>query len=261
MPAELVGMCGRFVLEATATEIVRTFGLDEMEDVPPRYNIAPTQPIVIVRGRSVPEGSNLPPREALLARWGLIPSWARSTSDAPLLINARSETATSKASFRNAMRRGRILVPASGFYEWRRTPDPEGGRKPLLQPFYVRPREGGVIAFAGLSEREAAGEPMDTAAIMTVDANETFRPIHHRMPIVIASDQFERWLDCDAAGPADVADLLQTPDDAFFEAVPVSDRVNKATNQGAELIERVEVEAETPVAKAPEDELQRDLFG
>ena len=257
-------MCGRFVLEATVTEIERTFGLDTVPDMPPRYNIAPTQPIAIVRARDVPEGSNRPPRELVFARWGLIPSWAKDPNQSPLLINARSETAAQKASFRSAMRHGRVLVPASGFYEWKRTPPPDGRGKPTLEPFYVRPRDGGTIAFAGLSEREAAGEPMDTAAILTVDANEAFRPIHHRMPIVIHADDHERWLDCKRGQPADVADLMRTPEPDFFEAVPVSERVNKATNQGPELIERVErapPEPPGPKPRSAPDASQGDLFG
>ena len=249
-------MCGRFVLEATTTELVDAFALDGLGeaapdgDLPARYNIAPTQPIVIVRSREVPEGSNVPPREAALARWGLIPSWAKDPKDVPLLINARSETAAQKASFRGPMRHGRILVPASGFYEWRRTPNPSGKGKPLLEPFHVRPRAGGVVAFAGLLSREAGGEPLASAAIMTVDANDMFRPIHHRMPIVIEPSEFDRWLDCAAYDVGDVADLLRTPEPDLFEAIPVSDRVNRVANQGPELIVPVEPRAE-PVAPEP----------
>ena len=249
-------MCGRFVLEDTAEEIARAFGLDEVEAFPPRYNIAPTQPILIVRARDVPDGSNLPRREAVFARWGLLPSWVKDPKDFPLLINARSETAASKASFRSAMRRGRILVPASGFYEWKRTDARDGRGKPIIEPFWVRPRCGGSIAFAGLMEtNEMGGGPIDTACIMTVDANDTFRPIHHRMPVVIDPSDFERWLNFEVNDPRAVADLLRTPDEDFFEAVPISDRVNKVANQGPELLEPVERVAE-PVApdKASEPE-------
>ena len=256
-------MCGRFALEADHTELVEAFGLDSMPDMPPRYNIAPTQPIVVVRGRDVPEGSNAPPREALLARWGLIPSWAKDPKDVPLLINARSETAAQKASFRGAMRHGRVLVPASGFYEWRRTPPPGGRGKPQLQPFWVRARGGGTVAFAGLNEREAAGKPLDTAAILTVDANDAFRDIHHRMPVLVAPDDWERWLDVRRT-PADVADVLRTPRDDAFEAIPVSDAVNKVRNQGPELIERVEPparEAGRTRPKEPAGATQGELFG
>ena len=264
-----IGMCGRFVLEATATELVDAFALDGLGDVapdgdiPPRYNIAPTQPIVIVRARDVPEGSNAPPREAALARWGLIPSWAKDPKDVPLLINARSETAAQKASFRGPMRHGRIVVPASGFYEWRRTPNPSGKGKPIIEPFYVRPRAGGLVAFAGLMSREAAGEPIDTAAILTVDANDAFRDIHHRMPIVIELGAVDRWLDCKGNDLGDIVDLIRTPGPDVFEAIPVSDRVNRVANQGPELIVPVEPRAEpvAPVADEAAPVEQRDLFG
>ena len=256
-------MCGRFALEAHRAQIVDAFALDAAPDMPARYNIAPTQPILIVRGREVPEGSNAPPREAVLARWGLIPAWAKDPKDLPLLINARSETAAQKASFRSAMRHGRALVPASGFYEWRRTPPPGGKGKPVLEPFWVRPKRGGIVAFAGLNEREAAGEPMDTAAIMTVDATTEFSDIHHRMPVVVHPDDWTRWLDVRGAGPGDVADILRTPDDDYFEAVPVSNAVNKVGNQGPELIERVERASAVPhteASRTPPD-TQGDLFG
>ena len=256
-------MCGRFVLEDSAAEIARTFGLDHVDDFPPRYNIAPTQPILTVRTRTVPEGSNLPPREAVLMRWGLLPSWVKDPTDFPLLINARSETAATKASFRSAMKRGRILVPVSGFYEWKRTEARDGKGKPVIEPFWVRPRDGGPIAFAGLSEtNEAGGGPVDTACIMTCDANEEFRPIHHRMPVVIGADDRDRWLDCAANDPAAVADLLRTPEPGFFEAIPVSDAVNKVRNQGPELIERVERAPVPPPEprKAEPEPQQASLF-
>ena len=244
-------MCGRFVLEDSAEEIARTFGLDHVDDFPPRYNIAPTQPILTVRTRAVPEGSNLPRREAVHARWGLLPPWVKEPKDFPLLINARSETAATKASFRAAMKRRRIIVPASGFYEWKRH-EPEGGKgKGRIEPFWVHPRDGGVVAFAGLWEvNEASGGPIDTACIMTIDANNAFRPIHHRMPVVVHPDDFDLWLDCEANDVASVQPILRTPEEGFFEAVPVSDAVNKARNQGPELIERVERAPDAQAKKA-----------
>lgn len=254
-------MCGRFVLQDSAEEIIEAFALDGLDELKPRYNIAPTQAILTVRSRAVPEGSNAPPREAVAMRWGLLPSWVKDPKDFPLLINARSETAATKASFRSAMRRGRILVPASGFYEWKRT-EPESGKgKATIEPFWVRPREGGVIAFAGLSEtNEAGGTPLDTAAIMTVDANDAFRPIHHRMPVVVHADDFDRWLDCEDHDPSAVADILRTPEPDFFEAVPVSDAVNKVRNQGPELIERVDRASPEPLAPRQDEPTQASLF-
>ena len=245
-------MCGRYVMEADHVEIVNAFALDGAPESPPRYNIAPTQPILVVRPRDVPEGSNRPPREAVLARWGLIPPWAKAGDKLPLLINARSETAAQKASFRAAMKRRRVLVPMSGFYEWKRTD--VGGSRPALEPFYVRPRDGGVVALAGLMEEHAGADEMLSAAILTAAATPDFAPIHHRMPVVIHARDFDRWMDCESNAPADVTDLLRAPDEGFFEPVPVSDRVNKVRNQGPELIERVEREA---VASRPTEKVAR----
>ena len=260
-------MCGRFVLESTTTEIVDAFALEDTPDCPPRYNIAPTQPILIVRHRSVPESSNVPPREAVLARWGLIPPWAKPGDKLPLLINARSETAAQKASFRAAMKRRRVLVPISGFYEWRRVD--VGARKPVLEPHYVRPRDGGEhrggpLALAGLMEVGAGADEMVSAAIMTAEATSDFRHIHHRMPVVVGPDDYARWLDPER-GPGDVADLLHAPPEGFFEPVPVSERVNKVANQGPELIVPVEREPAAPPPPAPireraEPDAQGSLF-
>ena len=244
-------MCGRYVLEASPADVAATFDLDDVPDFPARYNIAPTQPILIVRHRAVAEGSNAPPREAMHARWGLVPGWVKDAKDFPLLINARSETAATKASFRSAMKRGRILMPASGFYEWQKLP---GGGK---QAFFVRPRAGGTVAVAGLMEDGEA----PTAAIMTVDACGPFVEIHERMPVTVAPDDWDRWLD-PSIPPGQVADVPRTPDDDFWEAIPVSDRVNRVREQGPELIERVEpIERPPPREDAKVDEpAQGSLF-
>lgn len=230
-------MCGRFALVQGATVIEDGFGVAGVEAFPPRYNIAPTQPILLVTvGPRRAPGSNQPERRALLARWGFIPSWVKDTTGFPLLINARAETAASKASFKAAMRHRRVLVPASGFYEWKGT-----GRKDA-QPYWVRPKGGGVIAFGGLMETwaEPGGAEIDTAAILTCEANATIAHIHHRMPVVVPPQHFARWLDCVGNEPRDVADIVRPVDEDFFEAIPVSDRVNKVANAGPELQEKVE---------------------
>ena len=235
-------MCGRFTLTATPEEVAALFGLLDLEAFPPRYNIAPTQPILIVTAAPPrPPGSNLPDRQAMLVRWGLIPSWARDPKALPLLINARAETAADKAAFRAAMRHRRVLVPASGFYEWKRT----GAKR---QPYFVRPRGGGIVAFAGLMEtwHEAGGSEIDTAAILTTDANAELAAIHDRMPVVIHPQDFARWLDCRGQEPRDVADLLRPAEPGFFEAIPVSDRVNKVANTGPEVQTPVTVDGDAP---------------
>jgi putative SOS response-associated peptidase YedK len=242
-------MCGRFALTATPEELMELFGLLEVDDFPARFNIAPTQPIIVIvaSDRAAP-GSNLPERKALLVRWGFTPGWAKDPGKFPLLINARAETAVGKAAFRAAMRHRRILVPASGFYEWRRPA--KGGGEPS-QAYWVRPRKGGVIAFAGLMETwsSADGSEVDTAAILTADANRVVRHIHDRMPVVIQPEDFTRWLDCRTREPRDVTDLMVPAAEDYFEAIPVSDKVNKVTNTGPEIQDEVAPAAAPAAAK------------
>lgn len=211
-------MCGRFVLAAPPEEVRRVFGYDEQPNFPPRYNIAPTQPIAMVARM---EGR----RRFMLVRWGLIPSWVKDPAAFTLLINARSETAAEKPAFRSAMKYRRCLIPASGFYEWRR---PASGPK---EPFYIRPADGALAAFAGLYETYSSkdGSEMDTAAILTTDANSALSWIHDRLPAVIPPSRFEEWLD--PAVTADEARRLLSPvPDAYFEAIRVSDSVNAVRN-------------------------------
>lgn len=231
-------MCGRFALIHTTEEVEAYFGVAGVEAFPPRYNIAPTQPILVVSaGLPRDVGSNLPDRDAQLMRWGLLPTWVKDTKDFPLLINARSETAETKPSFRTAMRHRRSILPASGFYEWQR--DKDSGQS---QAYWVRPRDGSLVGFAALSETyiNANGAEMDTAAILTVGSNDEFMPIHHRMPVALAQKDFDRWLDCRSQEPRHVVDLLKAPEQGLFEAIPVSDLVNKVANTGAQVQERTQ---------------------
>jgi putative SOS response-associated peptidase YedK len=240
-------MCGRYALTATPEEILEFLSVISIDDFPKRYNIAPTQPILLVTASERPApGSNLPARQAVLARWGFLPGWVKDPKEFPLLINARAETAAEKASFRAAMRHRRILVPASGFYEWHRPSKEEGGK---AQAYWIRPKRGGIVAFAGLMETwsSADGSELDTAAILTTGANAAIAPVHDRMPVVIAPEDFERWLDCKTQEPRDVADLMRPAQEDLFEAIPVSDLVNKVANMGPELQAPV-----TPARALPE---------
>lgn len=230
-------MCGRFTLTASPDEIAEILALAEIEDFPPRYNIAPTQPIlVVVGGSEARPDANRPGREARLVRWGLIPTWVKDLKAFPLLFNARSETAATKNSFRAAMTYRRCLVPASGFYEWRRDAKGKPG-----QAFFIRPRSGRPIAFAGLMEtwHSADGSEIDTAAILTTAANGTLSSIHERMPVTVPEGAYERWLDCREFPPAGIADLLAPAGNDVYEAVPVSDRVGKVSNTDPGIQERV----------------------
>ncbi|WP_018687461.1 SOS response-associated peptidase [Ahrensia kielensis] len=252
-------MCGRFSLTHSSDALENVFSVAGVENFPPRYNIAPTQPIMTISaGLLRMAGSNLPEQDALLMRWGLLPSWVKDPSDFPLLINARSETAATKASFRNAMRHRRILIPASGFYEWQR--DKETGQS---QAYWVRPKDGELIGFAGLAETymNKDGAEIDTAAFLTAPSNKQFQAIHHRMPIAIAETDFKRWLDCRTQEPRHIADLLRAPDEDFFEAIAVSDLVNKVSNTSPENQKHVTPKDFTQKKKPkPIDDSQGSLF-
>jgi len=238
-------MCGRFSLTATPEEVAELFELDDIEDFPPRYNIAPTQPVLMIANG--PAGGP----KATLVRWGLVPSWVKEPGDFTLLINARSETAAEKPSFRTAMRHRRTLIPASGFYEWHRPAD----KSQPKQAYWIRPKGGGIVCFGGLMETwsGANGSEIDSGCILTTSANQAISPIHHRMPVIIKPADFERWLDCRNYEPRDMSDLLQPVEEDYFEAIAVSDRVNKVANAGPDIQQPVEQEtaATKPAAKSP----------
>ncbi len=213
-------MCGRFTLYAKGEILAEEFGVPPVPAATPRYNIAPSQDVAAVRAG--PAGGG---REIARLRWGLVPLWAKDRAIGNRLINARSETAREKPSFRNAFRRRRCLIPASGFYEWQRR---ERGK----QPFYVRMRDGRVFAFAGLWDRweDPEGGVVESCAILTTDANAVLAPIHDRMPVILGRADYERWLDPSLGPSAGDADLLGRllvpfPPDAMV-AWPVSPRVN-----------------------------------
>lgn len=227
-------MCGRFSLTEPKEAVEEMFGVDGLVPFPPRYNIAPTQPILVVAAGEAAPGSNRPARRALLARWGLWPAWVKDPRDFPLIFNARTESALEKPAFRTAMRHRRILVPASGFYEWKRPPK---GSKARPQAYWVRPKDSGAVAFAGLMETWSApdGTEVDTACILTTAANAEFQAIHERMPLVVRREDFGRWLDCRTQEPRDVVHLMRPVEAGFFQAVAVSDRVNKVANAGPDI--------------------------
>lgn len=223
-------MCGRFVLTATPEELEALYGYLDGEHFPPRYNIAPTQPIAIVR---MVGGA----RRFALVRWGLVPSWVKDPKTFTLIINARAEGIQDKPSFRAAMRHRRCLVPASGFYEWRRMPGSNSGK--TRQPFWFRPRDGRPIAFAGLWETWAdrlTGGEIDSGVIVTTGANAAVAPIHDRMPVVIDPRDFDRWL---TGEPAEADALLKPAPDDLLEAIPISNRVNRVADDDPGLIEPI----------------------
>ena len=217
-------MCGRYLLRAPLDELQQAFGFPERPNLAPRYNIAPTQPVPIVRLRADGRG-----RELALVRWGLVPPWAKDAAIGSRMINARAEGITEKPAFRGAFRKRRCLVPADGFYEWRKVAG--GGKRPVL----IRRRDGAPFAFAGLWERWRGPEgPLDTCTIVTTDANALLAPIHDRMPVILDPADHERWLDPSRPGAEEL--LRPCPDDRL-EAVPVSTRVNSPRNDDPSLLE------------------------
>ena len=232
-------MCGRYVITSPPAAIRALFGYPEQPNFPPRYNVAPTQPVPIVRPA---DGQ----RHFALVRWGLIPAWVKDPKGFSLLINARAESVLDKPAFRNAMRRRRCLIPADGFYEWRET----GGRK---QAFFVRRKDGAPFAFAGLYETWTGpnGEELDTAAIVTTNANRTLSVIHDRMPVILPVEAFDLWLDCSKVdAPTATAILVPARDDSM-EAYQVSPAVNRVANDTAALIAPYFEPTNEPAAAAP----------
>jgi putative SOS response-associated peptidase YedK len=232
-------MCGRYALAVSKEDVEAEFSMIRIEWFPPRYNIAPTQPILVVRAE---RGQRRP----ALVRWGLIPSWTKDLSAMPLLFNARSETAAEKPAFRGAFRHRRCLIPATGFYEWQK------GASGQKQPFYLQPAKGGVIAFAGLWDEWAddKGNVIDTATILTTSANRELAPIHERMPVVVQPDQYDLWLGLDPRRGEGAAQLLLPPPDGTFEAIPVGSAVNSFQNDNASIQLRAVVDAPPARARA-----------
>ncbi len=218
-------MCGRFTLRTPAAELVKIFELVRTLELAPRYNIGPTQPIAAVR--ESPTG-----RELVLMHWGLIPSWAEDPRIGSRMINARSETAATKPSFRAAFARRRCLIPADGFYEWK----PVAGRS--KQPFYITRRDERPFAFAGLWERWKRGEspPVESCTILTTAANALLGELHDRMPVIVSEPQFAHWLDPTIDNPKEFDAILASRPSDELKSYPVSTRVNNVRNDAAECI-------------------------
>ncbi len=218
-------MCSRFTLISTPVLVASHFGLVTIDDYPPRFNIAPTQPVAIIRNGYSHE------REFSLVRWGLIPDWVKEPGEFTTLINARAETLAQKPSFRAAFKYRRCLFPVNGFYEW-------NGRKGAMQAHYVSPPEETPFGVAGLWENwmGADGSEMESAVIITTAANEKISKIHQRMPVVIAPDNYESWLNCQSGKTDEVAELLKPAANSLFKLQKVSTRVNNPQNGGPELL-------------------------
>ena len=216
-------MCGRYAITTAPAAIRQLFAYLEQPNFPPRYNVAPTQPVPIVR---MAEGK----RQLALVRWGLIPAWVKDSRAFSLLINARGESVLDKPAFRNAMKYRRCLFPADGFYEWKR----ERERK---RPYFVRLRSGQPMAFAGVWESWMGpnGEEMETAAIVTTTASRSIAHIHDRMPVIVPLEAFDFWLDPHVDAEMATA-VIQPANDELIECYEVSSAVNRTANDTPMLL-------------------------
>lgn len=219
-------MCGRFTLTVSARVLSDLFDVDDVPDLDPRYNIAPTQTVPVVRRPG--DGR----RELALVRWGLIPFWAKDEAIGARMINARGETVAEKPAFRDSLARRRCLVLADGFYEWKAQ-----GRKKL--PTYFHRKDGAAFAFAGLWASWGQGdEALETVTIVTAPANELVAAVHDRMPVIVAPADYRRWLAERPIEGAAIEDVLVHPDYRDFESFAVAPLVNSVANDGPELIAR-----------------------
>jgi putative SOS response-associated peptidase YedK len=231
-------MCGRFVIDVRAGEMREHFGVADAPEMFPRFNIGPEQRIAVIRI----ENSQW---HLAMLRWGF-PVRLPGTAQPKQVINARGETVDTKFTFRDAFSHRRCLIPASGFYEWL-----AAGRGPK-QPYFVRPRSGVPFAMAGIWEREIVpdGQAIESAVIVTCEANALLKLIHARMPVIVMAPDWNVWL----AGPPDAAKALIRPaPEDFFEAYPVGTAVNRMANDGPGLVQ--------PVQNEPgRTDRQKDLF-
>ena len=240
-------MCGRYAATLPPEMMVELFNLFNRMDYPPRYNIKPTEPIIAIweqQGR----------RTAQLVRWGFVPGWVKDPRQFPLLINARAETMRDKPAFRDSLRNQRCIIPASGYYEWKKGPD--GSR----QRYYITMADGSPMAFAGLYATWSGpeGEEVDTAAIVTVDASAEVATIYDRMPAILRGDAIAAWLNTREVEARHAVQLALPLPEGSIRSHPVARDVGSSQAEGPKLIEPVEPESVQP--KRAGGGRQLDLF-
>ena len=213
-------MCSRYSLTSPPESVRATFAYRDTPNFPARYNIAPTQDIGVV---CVDEDGT---RRFRMMRWGLLPPFARDPKAGPPMINARAEGVAKNSAYKRAFAERRCLVPADGFYEWT---GPKGARRPFL----LRPRKGGLIAFAGIWERwrDRAGNEIDSVAIITCDSNAVVARLHDRMPVVLRPEHYEAWLDCKRTDVTAAQEMLKPAPDDLLEAIEVHPKINDSKRE------------------------------
>lgn len=226
-------MCGRYTLSSPSDDVAYLFDLSEVPEIWPRYNTAPTQEAAVVRVAAPGE-----PRRLDLLKWGLIPYWAKEASIGNRMINARAESVAEKPAYRTSFKNKRCLIPADGFFEWKK----EGK---LKQPFLIHRQDGKPFAFAGLWSiwrDPEKGQPVETFTILTTEANDLLRPLHDRMPVIVDRENFDLWLDPKVGDPEKLQPLLVPHAVEGFEAFPVSRAVNSPANDSPGCIAPLVVE-------------------
>jgi putative SOS response-associated peptidase YedK len=220
-------MCGRFTLTDPDADLAVQFNLPEIPDMPPRYNIAPTQPVAAVR-----MAAESTVREIVLLHWGLIPFWAKDSRIGARMINARSETVAEKPAFRTAFQHRRCLVVADGFYEWQK-------QNGIKQPFFIRLRGARTFAFAGLWERWKGSDDdlIESCTLLTTEPNDLLRPLHNRMPVILHPDDYDLWLNPQIQEAEPLQRLLYPYPPEEMDAYPVSRYVNSPDHDDPRCIE------------------------
>ena len=259
-------MCGRYASSRRPDDLAEEFDIDQSavkETLAPDYNVAPTKPVYAVLERASkqsdgPEAGTQaqPPAERQLRvlTWGLVPSWAKDPSIGNRMINARMETVTEKPAYRKAFASRRCLLPADGYYEWYATEQKTKSGRPLKQPFFIHPTEGGSLAMAGLYEiwRDPTKDEDDhdrfrwTCTVLTTSAEDDLGHIHDRMPLLVEPERWSAWLNPSVSAASDLMDLLVPAAPGRLEAYPVSTLVNNVKNNGEELLQPLATEPPPP---------------
>jgi putative SOS response-associated peptidase YedK len=241
-------MCGRYASSRQPEDLIEEFEVvQERVTVPlePDYNVAPTKEVYAVMERHPSQDRSAPvERQLRVLRWGLVPSWAKDPGIGNRMINARMETVAEKPSYRRAFAARRCLLPADGYFEWYPTAAKTSGGKPVKQPFFIRPADGGVLAMAGLYEiwkdpTRAEDDPLLfrwTCTVITTDAEDSLGHIHDRMPLMVTPERWAQWLDPTVSGEEQLLSLLVPAAPGLLEAHPVSTAVNNVRNNGPELV-------------------------
>ena len=257
-------VCGRYASSRDPEEIVEEFEIHTAlpPRIPPDFNVAPTKDVYAVverpPRRQSPEAPEQPAQESAerqlrVVTWGLVPSWAKDPKIGSRMINARMETVAEKPAFRRAFERRRAILPADGYYEWYATDDVTAKGKPRKQPFFIRPRDGSILAMAGLYElwrdpTKADDDPQRwrwTCTVITTDAEDDLGRIHDRMPLMLTPDRYDAWLDPDNRDPEALLGLLQPATPGLLEAYPVSTLVSNVANNGPDLVEPLPLDGPT----------------